>query len=348
MTLKKNPTRAQLTADRNEVGSFGFFPRFSGAKQKWSRSRVTLRACAARQMMLSLSRWCCWRAPPQQPSSCSRNTNSPGPDERARRGVLSLVALRSQWGYTRVRPGPDAPSLAPLWPRRSGGGAGVGGTDDSWWNSYWDIKQISHGAYLVSPPVGRLGSLWTRATLRAKWARSWAACGALWRRRIVTSPRPLPFYHKKRVLPSCSRCVRTRLSSASSVLVPPCPGWTLGAVRPRVPTAARPRVLEQLFSPWIICWPRPTPKGASRETQFPPPPRFLMLCKTADVIEIIWKRLSRPPTDARRSARRGTGREHLRVDSVVHTPDFSLLSSPTPQCCWPFLVTMAANSHFTN
>lgn len=47
-----NRRQAQLTADRNEVESFGFGHRFSGVKQKCLQSRVTLHVCAAHQMML--------------------------------------------------------------------------------------------------------------------------------------------------------------------------------------------------------------------------------------------------------------------------------------------------------
>lgn len=92
-------------------------------------------------------------------------------------------------------------------------------------------------------------------------------------------------------------------------------------------------MLQQLFRPELYAVQDPPPNEPVRKRSSHPP-RFLILCKTADVIGIIWKPLSRPPTDARRSA--WSGREHSHVDSVCFTR-LTLSSNRHPQVLRSFL-----------
>lgn len=61
--------------------------------------------------------------------------------------------------------------------------------------SYCFLLRCSRVGCIVSGWVpGNQWSLRTCGMLGAKWAHSWAAYWALWRRRIVTSCRPRPFF----------------------------------------------------------------------------------------------------------------------------------------------------------
>lgn len=56
------------------------------------------------------------------------------------------------------------------------------------------LRSSRAGCTVLGWAPGKQWSLRTCGMLGAKWARSWAAYWALWRRRIVTSLRPRPFF----------------------------------------------------------------------------------------------------------------------------------------------------------
>lgn len=159
---------------------------------------------------------------------------------------------------------------------------------DSWLNSDGDRPQVTiqntrltcfllgcggmDCAGLGGAP-GKLRSLRACGTLRAKWARSWAAYRALWRRRIVTSPRPRPFSETERVLSFPSKCGDAWLPSTSPAPVLPSPHRTLGAARlgRYILTTVCPRTT---LSSWIICRPRPTPQMSQWGKAVPTPRDF--------------------------------------------------------------------------
>lgn len=180
-------------------------------------------------------------------------------------------------------------------------------------HSYTNTK---HGSYCVllrcrcgfGWAPGRQRSLRTCGMLGAKWARSWAAYWALWRRRIVTSRRPRPFFLSIFFFQNLTgffffprRAVLHIHSPRSS----PRQTGELG-LSAWLATSPPPFVSKWFNISFVlnhICRPRPTPSWVSEVTLFPPSEIFdIMQDGRCNYNKDLWQRLSRPPTDACRSA----------------------------------------------
>lgn len=149
--------------------------------------------------------------------------------------------------------------------------------------------------------------------LGAQWARS----RAWWRRRVVTSPRPRPFIYlslkKKNLTSSSVIFVSSHSSSTPPAPDLPSPWRRVRGLMLLLRDALHLhqhhqlrclQLLQQLICPKSYTASKARPLVSQWGNNVPTLWAFFLLCKKDDVILIPshWLRLSRPPSDARRSA----------------------------------------------